>query len=119
MMDALACCTSWQLWDADKPRSVFVAQRLRTLALCKNVWDSKREASSYCWNGGFYENQRWQLPHRPSTQFPTDAEILLELFFSKQAVRPLDEAHASSGRHLVRLYGCGGGVMGGIDHHQN
>ena len=102
-----------ELWDSKKPRSVYIVQRLRTLARCSNVW-GQREAGSYCWNGGFYENQRWRLPNAPGgvNKFPSDAEIILELFLSPYAVQPLDHDHASSGHHLMTASsGARGGVI--------
>ena len=57
------------------------------------MWDGRYSPSSYTWNGGFHENHRWTLPHRPDAGFPTDAEILFELFLSKESVSPLDVEH--------------------------
>jgi hypothetical protein len=72
-------------------------------AHCANVWDTRHAPSSYTWNGGFHDNHKWILPQRPGPNFPTDAEILFELFLSRDSVTPLDAEHATIGRHVVTL----------------
>jgi hypothetical protein len=76
---------------------------MRTAAHCANVWDTRHAPSSYTWNGGFHDNHKWILPHRPAPNFPTDSEILFELFLSKESATPLDAEHATIGRHVVTL----------------
>ena len=91
------------LADSKNARSVFIVQRLKTLSHCANLWDTRHAPSSYTWNGGFHDNHKWILPHRPGPNFPTDAEILFELFLSKDSVTPLDAEHATIGRHVITM----------------
>ena len=79
--------------------------RLLELAQCRNIWDRRRDRNGYRWDGGSPSSESGHFAGDPNT--PTDAEILLELFFSRYAKEAVDggsDKVCVDGRHLMQLH---------------